>query len=221
MRIRSLIAWFHSSLTRVVILISFLVIVLVFVFLPRTLASGELPAPSQEALVEKPAASASPSPSPRLPNTCVDYDTPAGVSFDIHSSRLTKNTDGSLLLNLEATFVDTKRGARSSGNPIPVIDADGGWVNLTLRNSNGQEGFLVIIANGGYLIPDWESKNYEVEVTGTDLGVDILFKGPAIENNSSGAFEWGVGTKDQGNDRDVCPDQDYDVSLDRLLTYQP
>jgi hypothetical protein len=202
-------------------LISFLVIALVLLFLPRILASSDLAAPSQEVLVEKPSASESPSPSPRLPNTCVDYDTPAGVSFDIHSARLTKNTDGSLLLNLEANFVDTKRGARSSGKPIPVIDADGGWVNLTLRNSTGQESYLVIIANGGYLIPDWESKDYEVEMTGTDLGVDILFSGLGIEENSSGVFEWGVGTKDQGNDRDVCPDQDYDVSLDRLLTYQP
>jgi hypothetical protein len=133
----------------------------------------------------------SPSPTPVLPNTCVDYDTPAGVDFDVHNARLIRNADGSLLLNLEATFVDTSRGARSSGKPMPVIDADGGWVNLTLRNSTGQESFLVIIANGGYLIPDWESKNYEVEIAETELGLDITYRGQGIEDSSSGDFEWG------------------------------
>ena len=217
-------SWFRASPIKGTIYTLFSVILAVFLFSTILVApkyqtgttSGSYSADPQ------PSRTASPSPSPVGPNTCIDYDGEAfSADFDIQNARLTRNDDGSVLLSMGATFVDTSRGARSSGKPIPAINADGGWVKLTLQDDFEQESFLLIIANGRIYIPDWTSKEFKVEVTGTDFGVDVLFFGSGIEKRTSGYFEWGVSTKDQGNSWDVCPDQEFSVSLKRLLPYLP
>lgn len=166
--------------------------------------------------------SASPSPSPVGPNTCIDYDGEAvGADFDIEKAQLKKKRNGSVLLSLEATFVDTSGGAGSSGIPIPLASAQGGWIELTLQSDLEQESFLFVIANGRTSIPDWTSQEFKVEVSETELGADVLFSGPGITRKTSGAFEWAVSTKDQSNAWDVCPDQESSTYLSRLLPYRP
>jgi len=169
-----------------------------------------------------PTPAASPTPTPVGPNSCLDYDGEAvGADFDIQKAQLKRKKNGSVLLRLEATFVDTSRGARSTGIPIPLTSADGAWVTLTLQSDLEQERFLFIIANGGITIPDWTSQEFKVEVSETKLGADILFSGSGITRRTSGPFEWAVSTKDQSNARDVCPDQEDSINLKRLLPYRP
>jgi hypothetical protein len=132
-----------------------------------------------------------------------------------------KKKGGNLLLFLDASFVDTSQGAASSGTPIPVTDAQGGWVMLALQSDLEQENFMFVIANGKVSIPDWTSRDFTVEVTGTELGVKVLFRGPGIEKMTSGPFDWAVATRDQQNFWDLCPDQEYSFSLKRFLSYSP
>jgi hypothetical protein len=217
-------SWFRASPTKGILYTLSIVILAVFVF------STILVAPkyqtettnSSYSADPQPSKTASPSPSPVGPNTCIDYDGEAfSADFDILNAQLTRNDDGSLLLSLGATFVDTSRGARSSGKPIPITTAQGGWIELTLQSNLEQEAFIFVIANGRTSIPDWTSQEFNVEVFETEMGADVLFSGSGITRRTSGPFEWAVSTKDQSNAWDVCPDQESSTYLKRLLPYRP
>ncbi len=165
---------------------------------------------------------ASSTPTPVGPNGCLDYDGEAfSADFDIQKAQLKRKKNGTILLRLEATFVDTSRGARSSSAPVPLANAQGGWVKLTLQSNLEQESFLFIIANGRITIPDWTSQEFKVEFSETKLGADVLFSGSGITRKTSGPFEWALSTKDGSNSWDVCPDQESAFLLERLLPYRP
>ena len=217
-------SWFQAFPIKGAIYTSFSVILAVFVFSTILVApkyqtettNGSYSADPQ------PSKTASPSPSPVGPNTCIDYDGEAfSAHFDIQNAQLTRNDDGSVLISLGATFVDTSRGARSSGIPIPLASAQGGWIELTLQSDLEQESYLFVIANGRTSIPDWTSQEFNIEFSETKLGADVLFSGSGISRKTSGPFEWAVSTKDGSNDWDVCPDQESSIYLERLLPYRP
>jgi hypothetical protein len=217
-------SWFRASPTKGILYTLLFVILTVFLLSTILVAPKYQPETTNDSYSSEPQPSetASPSPSPVGPNTCIDYDgDEVAAKFDIQKAQLKKNENGSVLLSLEATWVDKNNLGSAHFFPIPLAEANGATLGLRLSNDFEQEDFVFVINRGRTSIPEWTSQEFNVEVTATDFGIDVMYWGPGIEKRTSGSFEWAVTAKDKSNAWDVCPDQDYSFTLGRLIPYRP
>ena len=224
MMVEKYTSWFQASPVKGTIYTLFSVILVVFVLSTILVAPKYQTETTNDSYSSEPHPSetASPSPSPVGPNTCIDYDgDEVAAKFDIQKAQLKKNENGSVLLSLEATWVDKIRMDSARVFPVPLAEANGATVGLRLSSDFEQEDFVFVINSGRTSIPEWTSQEFNVEVTATDLGIDVMYFGSGIERKTSGSFEWAVTAKDPSNAWDICPDQDYSFTLKRLLPYLP
>jgi hypothetical protein len=216
-------SWFQASPIKGAIYTIFSVILAVFVFTTILVAPKYQTETTNDSYSPDPQPSemASPSPSPLGPNTCMDYDGDVGAKFDIQKAQLKKNDNGSVLLSLEATWVDRIRLDSAHFFPVPLAEANGARLGLRLSSDFEQQDFVFVINRGRTYIPEWTSQEFDVKVTATDFGIDVTYWGSGIEKKTSSSFEWAVTAQDTSNAWDICPDQDYSDTLERLIPYRP